>query len=175
MKMEQESVRMQSAAAEIADQEVTVRLVLHNGADRTAYAYASPRKIAFDRPSGTLRVILHDQDMDPALDDHLLRPPMVELPGGADTELALRLPKTLRRMRSRDEIAEGGPLVELITLAEATTVDVEVAYADTPFYPAIDERTAGQQLREWTGAILSTRLSLARKPPTRRRPKGPAR
>lgn len=171
--MKDKDVDVRSAVAEVADHEVTVRLVLHNQTDRSAYAYGTPRKIEFDGGSGTLRVILHDQTMDPVLDPHLLRPTIVELPAGADTELAVTLPRTLRRMRSREEIAGGGPLVELITPGDATNVDLEVAYADTPFYHAIDERTAGQQLREWTGGILTTRVPLSRgKPPVRRRPKG---
>ena len=45
-------------------------------------------------------------------------------------------------------------------LADADNVDIEVAIADTPFYPAVGEDSMGTELRAWAPDTLSTSLPI---------------
>ena len=49
-------------------------------------------------------------------------------------------------------------------LADADNVDIEVAIADTPFYPAVGEDSMGTELRAWAPDTLSTSLRIESRP-----------
>ena len=153
--MNSDRVRVEAISAASDERGLVVRLLLHNDADRTRYAYARPRRIGYDAASGTLRLTLHDGDVDPRIDAHLRRPPVVELAANASTEVTVRVPAVLRRLRTRAETGGGQAQVEIIRTGQARTVAVEVGFADTPFYPRVGDVPMGAQLREWTAGVLS--------------------
>lgn len=154
--MNGDQVRVDAISATTGQRGLVVQLVLRNDADRTMYAYARPRRIQYDAASQTLRLVLHDRNPEPLIDRHLKRPPIVELTAGTSTEMTVTAPAVLRRLRSREETGGGPAQVEIIRTDQARTVDVEIGYADTPFYPREGDVPMGAQLREWTTSVLST-------------------
>lgn len=145
------------------EQAVVVTLRLRNHSDRTLYAYSSPRKIQYDADTSRLRLVLHDEEANPTVEPHLRRPHLLELEPESETEMRIELPLQIARLRAASETTTERPEVEQIPVEEATSVDVELAYAANPFYYSSAEETMGEQLRRWTDGQLQTTVEA--KPP----------
>jgi hypothetical protein len=147
------------------EQVFVVTLKLRNHSDRTLYAYSSPRKIQYDADTSRVRLVLHDEEANPIVESHLRRPHLLELEPESETEMRIELPPQIARLRAASETKKGRPEVEQIPVEEATSVDIELAYAANPFYYSSAEETMGEQLRRWTDGQL--RATVQTKPPRR--------
>lgn len=145
------------------EQTVVVTLRLLNHSNRTLYAYSSPRKIQYDADTSRLRLVLHDEEANPSVEPHLRRPRLLELEPESETEMRIELPARIARLRAATETKTERPQVDQIPVEEATSVEVELAYAANPFYYSSAEETMGEQLRRWTDGQL--RVTVQAKPP----------
>lgn len=161
-------IELRDISGRVDDDHIVVTVTIFNPQQRTLYAYGSPRRIAYDPDSRTMTVALHDEHIDPdhPLAPHLPQPRFVQLEGNTETDVEIVLPAISRRIRSADERAGGGPMIEEQPLVEAENAEIEMAYQDAPFYynPRLDKAV---QLRQWAGDIARLRAPLRL---TRRQP-----
>lgn len=172
--MTQHDLTIRSTTLTDDGQSLHLTIVVHNPANRTRYAYASVRALRYDRTTKVLEVQLSDNGLVelrtlrgvPSASTFIL-PTIMEVEPKSDAELPLRLERTITRVdtaRSTDVLR-----FETLPIHEATTVQVDVAWGDTPFYP--DPRTPyemRQQLVSWSKGVATHRTR--RKP--RPEPKG---
>ena len=159
------SMDVSGGSAHVREDALVVTVRLRNRSDRTMYAYEEARKIQYDAATKRLRLLFHDHEADPVVEQHLLRPHIKEIPAGEEADVQVRLPHEMRRLRSAEEsagLAASGDtsMYDVQRLADADNVDIEVAIADTPFYPAVGEDSMGTELRAWAPDTLSTSLSI---------------
>ena len=131
----------------------TMLIRVYNPTDRTLHAYASPRRIQFDAATKTLSIAFHDQHIaeDSLIGKHLKEPKILVIEGKTEGEIKIRFPQTIKRIRPASETG-GEPGVEEIHPETATTVSVEIAHQDTPFY--YDPKTNNaRQLKQWGNVI----------------------
>jgi hypothetical protein len=155
--MKKKTVEVTGVKLDARGENIRLRVKLFNHAQRTAYAYGSPRRIYYDDSTGSLTLHLHDRHVQ----EHprpVAQPGFVPLAGNAESEIRIWLPKTMKRLRGAAEREGTGPLVEELRVSEATRVCVEIAYRDTPFYHNPHGDVA-RQLREWGSAIASATVA----------------
>lgn len=116
---------------------LTVRLKLINKSTRTLHTYASVRALRYEPATRTLKVQLSDRGLR-ELGQHgtFIQPEFTSVDPNGETTIELLLPRKIARLKpEQNEIA---PTVEELPAHEAQTLEIELAYAGTPFYQ--DER-----------------------------------
>ena len=99
------SMDVSGGSAHVRDDALVVTVTLRNHSDRTMYAYEEARKIQYDAATKRLRLLFHDHEADPIVEQHLLRPHIKEIPAGEEADVQVRLPHEMRRLRSAEELA----------------------------------------------------------------------
>jgi hypothetical protein len=131
---------------------IVLRYVLRSSSARTLHAYASVRRIEMDPATGLLKLSLDDNHINGSsiLDAHMQEPPFIAV-GDDDTILELRVPFRLSKLSKgkRDE----APEVQIDELGGFQSIDLRIAYSDTPFYDKPGDETTGAQLRAWAKDI----------------------
>lgn len=163
--MIEDSMNVTGGSARVREDALVVTVTLRNRSDRTMYAYEEARKIQYDAATKRLRLLFHDHEADPVVMQHLLRPHIKEIPAGEEAEVQVRLPHEMRRLRSAAESARlaasgDASMYDVQRLADAENVDIEVAIADTPFYPTVGDDSMGAELRAWAPDTLSTSMPI---------------
>jgi hypothetical protein len=161
--LEQESIELRAVTAKVEEGRFIVRVKVFNPKERTLYAYGEARRVLYDDATGILTVHLHDQHVeeDTIISRHLRQPRFVPLEGNTETEIALSLPKVIKRLRSAAERGESGPVSEQLHISEATRIELEIAHQDTPFYYNPKEDNA-RQLKQWGHTIAKGTFDLER-------------
>lgn len=148
--LDEPRIELRNITGEVRPDGVVLTVTVFNPEDRTLYAYSSPRRIVYDAGTKTLTVSLHDHHVEPdhPIAPHLPQPRFESLEGHAQTDVPIYLPRVLRRVRDASQRTAGEPMTEELNISEATTVTVEMAHQDTPFYfnPRLEKTS---QLRQW--------------------------
>jgi hypothetical protein len=132
---------------------IILRYVLGNPSERTLHAYARVRRIEMDQTTGLLKLSLDDSYIDPnsVLDTHLQVPPFLAVGGGGTATLELYVPRRISRL---PKAAPGErPKVQIEDLEDFRSIDLRIAYSDTPFYYKPGGESIGAQLRAWAKDI----------------------
>jgi hypothetical protein len=170
--LKQAAIELTSITGQIEDDKFAVRIKINNPEKRTLYAYGTPRRTFYDNSSGKLTLILHDQNLTAEEEEiyspHLREPRFVPLEATSETELVLKLPPVLNRMRSATERGTG-PVFEELHIAEAKEVEIEIAHQDTPFYynPQMDN---ARQLKEWGKMVAKAKFKIPSRRPGKDEP-----
>jgi hypothetical protein len=127
-----------------------VEIKLRNSSStRTLHAYATARNLHYDAATRTLTVLLSDRLTEDVQGSIFVHPRFVPVDPGGETTVRLRLPRFLTRMVPGQNMP--APKLEKIPIHEATSIQVEVDWSDTPFYAdPRAQRTPPQQLVHWT-------------------------
>jgi hypothetical protein len=129
---------------------VHLRIAVHNDSDRTLHAYATARRIEYDRDTRKLQVELSDENREPPpAGSVFVQPKFVAVDAEGDRTIELDLPEVLHRIGPESD--QTSLAFEALPIHEATSVAVKVAWGETPFYPDVREprRSPLQQLNEW--------------------------
>jgi len=147
-------IQVQSVTTGMVDGVFTIIIKIYNPDTRTLYAYASPRRFQYDQATKTLTISFHDQhiDEDSQLGKHLLEPKIITIEGKTEEEIRVKFPQGLKRLKSATETG-GEAEVEEIHPEEATSITVEIAHQDTPFYYNPKNNNAAQ-LKHWGNVIV---------------------
>lgn len=153
-------------------QHLHLRIRVHNPSLRTRHLYNSVRALRFDRASTTLEVQMSDhglaeprslrygqEELQPT---NFILPSFTSIDPQSDGELSISLPRTI----IRPDVAKSTSAsmkFEQLPIHEATTLKVDLAWSDIPYYEdprmPYDHR---QQLVNWTKAVATYKS--ARKP-----------
>jgi hypothetical protein len=172
---------MSSASIDDDGKSLHLRFVVHNPAGRTRHVYTSIRALRYDKVTKMLEVQMSDHGLmeprdrrNPAPNDvspaNFILPQMTDVAAGADAEISLHVPRTITRI---DANAPPAAVLRLETLQvhEADTVQVDVAWGDTPFYS--DPREPFQMRKQLTGWAKGVcRYTIQRNAPPDKPPTG---
>lgn len=148
--------QIKSATSDKDEEWFVVSITVENPMDRTLYAYGSVRRLFYDNNTRKLTLYLHDQhltaDEEKTVSPHLKQPRFVPLEADAKTDIKLTIPPVYNRVRTAAERGGSGPMVEVLRVAEATEIKIEIACQDTPFYynPKMEN---ARQFKEWGNVI----------------------
>lgn len=140
------------------------RIRLGNTSTRTLHAYGTPRNIQYDPASRTLKVLLSDRLTGEPGGSIFVHPRFVPVDPGGETTITLKLPRFLTRMVPGNNMP--APKLERLPIHEATSIQVEVDWSDTPFYSdPRAEKSARQQLVDWVKSTVREQGSRREPPP----------
>jgi len=141
------ALEVKGTSAAIVGDHIEVVIRVHNQSDRTHYAYSNVRTFHWDSASRTLKIYLADSALSAKMRDHphLKLPHMQTLAPNEDAEIKVSLPVEFSRM-SGDSLR-----IEQVSMQDVQTVEVELAFSDTPFYHKVGGKPLGHQLIQWAG------------------------
>jgi hypothetical protein len=147
------------------EERAILRISVHNDSDRPLHAYATARRIEYDPETRALRVELTDANRGPMpLGATFVRPKFVAVDPGGDRTIELNLPEVMHRISS--ESTSDSLAFEALPIHDATSVAVEVAWSDTPFYPDVREahgRSPLEQMKGWQKGAARGEVRLERR------------
>lgn len=140
-------------------------IVVRNPGNRTRHVYSSVRALRYDAATKSLEVQMSDHGLMEPRDRRappqpnetstatFIVPRIVDVAPGTETELTLRIPRTITHI---DPTKSAGAVLKFVTepIHEAQTIQVDVAWSDTPFYA--DPRRPFEmrkQLTEWVKGV----------------------
>jgi hypothetical protein len=144
-----DEVQVENVAFEDDGQHVVLDIGISNSATRTMHLYASPRKIEYDPASRNLTVTLSDENTAELPGGTFVHPRFTSVDGGGSTVIRVMLPRVITRLVQATDLPSAQ--TEALAIHEATTVEVAVAWSDTPYYPdpRPAEYSARAQLARW--------------------------
>src|SRR5947209_6004553 len=102
-----------------------------NSSDRTVYAYETVRNVQYDPPNRALQITLADtQPAEPTRGSFVL-PQFVAINAGTHHTIHVTLPRTMTHLAAGT--AGSSAATEPLPISDASTVEVRVAWGDTPF------------------------------------------
>jgi hypothetical protein len=119
--------------------ELAVRL--RNPLSRAIHYIADVRGMIFDSATGRLRVQLSDRGRELPPGGTAMQPQFRAVDPGSEAMARIKLPKTIMRL-SPTPSPTGEVTFEEFAVADATEIDVEIGWADTPYYRDPRERAA---------------------------------
>jgi hypothetical protein len=127
---------LQAAARTVEDdgENLRITVALSNNTDRTLHYIAEVRTIRYDADSGRLRIALSDRGREPIAGAMTVLPEIRAIEPQGEASMVLVLPRTIVRLAAT-AAPSPEPLFEEPTIADATEVEVEVAWSRTPYYP----------------------------------------
>ena len=139
--------------------QLNVTLELHNNSARTIYAYRDVRGMRYDPATRTLQLWLTDRHkVEGLLMFAVHRPPLVAIGAGESEKLNLRVARVMTQLGPEESGTSGPTLIET-PIHEAETVELDVSWGDTPFYPEPGEkRKPAEQLRRWERGAITARF-----------------
>ena len=159
--MNEEALSIEDIALHRRDERVALRIALQNGSDRTLHAYATPRRIEYDRDTRLLEVDLTDENREPPpAGSVFVRPKFVAVDPGGDRTIELSLPEVMHRIGPESD--QKSLAFEALPIHEATSVKVRLAWSDTPFYPDVREprKPPLEQLKGWQKGTARAKVGI---------------
>jgi hypothetical protein len=120
---------------------VELEVRLRNPLGRAIHYIADVRGMVFDAATGRLHVQLSDRGREMPPGGTAMQPQFRSVDPGSEAMARIRLPKTIVRL-SATPAPSGEVTFEEFAVADATDIDVEIGWADTPFYRDPRERAA---------------------------------
>ena len=121
--------------------EIAVRL--RNPLDRPVHYIADVRGILFDPATRRLRVQLSDQGRELVPGLASMEPQFRTVDPESEAVATIRLPKTIVKL-AETQSPEGDVLFEEHAIADADEIELEIGWADTPYYEDPREKTRGE-------------------------------
>jgi hypothetical protein len=124
-----------------SDEGVELEVKLNNPNDRALHYIADVRGIIFDKATGRLRVQLSDRgrQMPPGI---YLEPHFRMIDPRSEALVKIKLPKTIVKLT--DEPSPTGEIMfEEHTIADAVEIEMEIGWADVPFYQDPRKKSRG--------------------------------
>lgn len=148
-----DEIEVENVAFEDDGQHVVLDIGISNSATRTMHLYASPRKIEYDPASRHLTVTLSDESTAELPGGSFVQPRFTSVDGGGHTVIRVMLPRVITRLVQASDLSSAQ--TEALPIYEAATVEVAVAWSDTPYYPdpRPTERSARAQLAGWQHGV----------------------
>ena len=120
--------------------EVAVRL--SNPLDRAVHYIADVRGLIFDPATKRLRVLMSDQGFELVPGAVAVEPRFASVDPQSEAVATIGLPKTIVKLAETPS-PPGDVLFEEHAIADAEAVDVEIGWADTPYYVDPREKSRG--------------------------------
>lgn len=120
--------------------EVAVRF--RNPLDRAVHYIADIRGMIFDPATRRLRVILSDQGFEESPGSIGMEPRFGTVDPQSEAVATIRLPKTIVKLAETPS-PEGEVRFEEHAVGDAEAIDVEIGWADTPYYSDPREKARG--------------------------------
>ena len=140
--------QLQIAEATIEDEGTYLLLTMRyvNPSNTTMHVYAVPRAVFYDSATNVLTVRMTDEGLpEPEVPPPVVMPPkLVAVDPHDEREIVVKLPRFVNRLEAGED--RKTPVLIQVPAHEATTVNVEVAWSDKPFYR--DPRAKGQSMRQ---------------------------
>jgi hypothetical protein len=124
------------------DDGVELAVRLRNPLDRSVHYIADVRAMIFDPATRRLRVQLSDQGREMPPGGVAMLPTFRTIDPHAETVATIRLPRTIVKL-SANPSPEGDTLFEEHAIADADAIDLEIGWADTPYYDDPREKSQG--------------------------------
>ena len=169
-----DEVQVENVAFEDDGEHLVLDIGISNSATRTMHMYASPRKIEYDPASRHLTVTLSDESTAELPGGTFVHPRFTSVDGGGSTVIRVMLPRVITRLVQATDLQAAQ--TERLAIHEAATVEVAVAWSDTPYYPdpRPTERSPRAELAQWQRGVARGRSEpgpAGGPAPRRRRPR----
>lgn len=122
--------------------ELTIKL--RNPLDRALHYISSVRAMIFDPATRRLRVQLSDQGREQPPGGMAVEPTFRTIDPHSEALATVRLPKTIVKLADTPS-PPGDVLLEEHAIADATSIELEIGWADTPYYTDPREKTRGTE------------------------------
>jgi hypothetical protein len=129
-----DSLRVEVAGSTETEQGLRIQFTLSNTAERALHYIAEPRGLSFDAASDRLTVRLHDVGRELVPGSAQIRPDMRFVEPGATVEASIVIPTAITRLVPSSDGDLSKVAFETVRIADAAEIEVEIAWADTPFY-----------------------------------------
>ena len=152
---------------ELTDEGSSMRLdvTVHSVSERTLHVYREARNIKYDAATKTLTVGMHDHVASDSSDSGgslFQLPRFAAVDPLGDLVISVKLPRFITRINGATP--QGAPNIEQVPIHEATSVQVELAWSDTPFYPdnrrSARDQTTAQQLSAWATGLAKAAVEI---------------
>jgi hypothetical protein len=153
------TLEIKSTSATIVDDRIQIVIGIFNHTNRTHYAYNNVRSFNWDPALHTLKLYLTDVAYSESMQNHphLKLPNIRTLAANEQTDIKVSLPVEFSRM-GKDSLK-----IEQVSMRSVQHVEVQLAFADTPFYHKVGKETLGRQLLQWVGnSQLKQTIKVAR-------------
>jgi hypothetical protein len=120
--------------------EISIRLT--NPLNRAVHYVADVRGMIFDPATKRLRVLMSDQGFEVVPGGVAVQPRFASVDPQSEAVATIRLPKTIVKLAETPS-PPGEVLFEEHAIADAEAVDVEIGWADTPYYADPREKSRG--------------------------------
>lgn len=128
--------------------ELSVRL--RNPLDRAIHYIADVRAIVFDPVTGGFRVALSDRGRESPPGGVAMQPRFRSVDPHSEAVVTVKLPKTIVKLADVPPGADEELLFEEHALTDAASIELDIGWADTPFYRDPREKTArGVPVAAW--------------------------
>jgi hypothetical protein len=145
---------------------LNVSIQLLNPTTRTLHTYANVRRIQYDPATRVLNLELSDQNTSPPPFITFFRlPDFTSVDPNGQTTITLSLPRSITQLAPGENVPS--PQLASLPIHEAATVQAEVGWSDTPFYPDTRDtkRSIQEQLVAWQKGIARGRGGAEPPPP----------
>lgn len=139
---ERQSVEAEVESVRETEDGLEVDVRMFNPLDRPIHYVADVRAIVFDPAARRLRVQLSDRGREPLPGGIAVQPRIRTIEPQSEVVVNIRLPKTIVKL-AESQSPEGDVLFEEHALTDAEEIELEIGWADTPYYD--DPREKGQE------------------------------
>lgn len=126
-----------------ADDRFELFIRLHNPLDRAIHYISDVRAMIFDPKTKRLRVQLSDQGREIPPGGIPKEPEFRKIDPRSESVIKVRLPKTIVKL-SDSPSPDGETRFEEHTISEADEIELEIGWADTPYYRDPREKSRGR-------------------------------
>ena len=128
---------------------IELAIKMHNPQNRALYYIADVRAIIFDPVTRRLLVQLSDQGRELPPGGIAMEPRIRSIDPNSEAVLMVRLPKTIVKLASTPSPA-GDTVFEEHAVADADQIELEIGWADTPYYrDPRDESRGASPISSW--------------------------
>ncbi len=125
-----------------ADDGVELEIRIRNPLDRAAHYISDVRAMIFDPATRRLRVQLSDQGREMPPGSIAMEPRFRMIDPHSEALIKVRLPKTIVKLADAPSPA-GEVVFEEHTIADADEIELEIGWADTPYYSDPRDKSRG--------------------------------
>jgi hypothetical protein len=122
--------------------EITIKL--RNPLDRAVHYISSVRAMIFDPANRRFRVQLSDRGREQPPGGMAVEPTFRTIDPHSEALATVRVPKTIVKLADTPS-PPGDVLLEEHAIADATSIELEIGWADTPYYTDPREKTRGTE------------------------------
>jgi hypothetical protein len=124
------------------DDRIELGVRLHNSLDRSIHYISDVRAIIYDAPTRHLRVQLSDKGRSIPLTSIPMEPRFRVVDPHSESVINIRVPKTMVKL-SNTPSPTGKIIFEEQAITDASSVELEIGWADTPYYHDPREKSRG--------------------------------